>query len=79
MMHTVRRNTSYSEGSTIAPTGDGNERYGVVYGNAVASGSGDFGSRTDTRSGGAISGGTWRSQSAGVTNQRAVRLMVRIS
>ena len=79
MMHTVRRNTSYSNGNTVAPTGDGNERYGAVFGTSGGSGSGDFQARTSIQSGNTISGGTWRSNSAGVTNQNAIRVMVRIS
>ena len=80
LMGTNRRNFAYNEGTTIAPNGDGNERYGVVYGDSGGSTSGgDFQQRTTTRQGGAISGGTWRSQSAGITNQRGIRLMTRIS
>ena len=80
LMISNRRNHVYSTGGTIAPNGDGNERYGAVQGNASASGSGDFQARTDTVQGNPISGGTWRNQSApGSQNQRVVRLMQRIS
>lgn len=79
LMRTVRQNQAYNPGFTIAPNGDGNERYGGVHGNANASGSGDFQARTDTIQGNPISGGTWRAQSAPSTNQRTVRLMARIS
>ena len=79
LMQGTRSNTQYGAGSTVAPNGDGRERYGVTYGRNGASGSGDFQSRTTTAQGNAISGGTWRSQSHGITNQYAVNLMVRIS
>jgi len=79
LMTGTRANTQYGAGQTVAPTGNGAERYGVTYGRSNASGSGDFQARTTTAQGNPISGGTWRSQSHGVTNQYAVNLMVRIS
>ena len=80
LMRTVRRNHVYSEGGTVAPNGDGNERYGAVQGGSSGTGSGDFQARTDTVQGNPINGGTWRNQSAaGSQNQRVVRLMQRIS
>ena len=79
LMQGTRRNFAYSEGQTFAPTGNGQERYGVTFGRSTGSGSGDFQQRTSTTQGGSISGGTWRCNSAGVTNQYAVTLAVRIS
>ena len=79
MMQNNRRNTPYNPGNTFSPNGDGNERYGVTWGRSNAGGSGDFNQRTTTGQGAALSGGTWRSQSAGVSNQYGTRLVVRIA
>jgi len=79
LMQNNRRNTPYNPGNTFSPNGDGNERYGVVWGRSSAGGSGDFNQRTTTGQGAALSGGTWRVQSAGVSNQYGTRLVVRIS
>ena len=79
LMQGTRSNFAYGPGQTVAPTGDGRERYGCTFGRSTGSGSGDFQQRTSTAQGSPISGGTWRGQSHGVTNQYAVNLMVRIS
>ena len=79
LMQGTRSNFAYGPGQTVAPTGNGSERYGCTFGRSTGSGSGDFQQRTSTAQGGVISGGTWRGQSHGVTNQYAVNLMVRIS